>query len=155
MCFVLFLQVIKMLVIVIVLFAVCWGPVLIDNVLKAFGVVDRYNYGAIKHLRQVFALLSYANSCVNPIVYAFMSRNFRESFRNAIYSCLPGKSGALRHHSQSRNVSFQTRNSSIVYSRGPPLHTETTVLKTSPTEWNRYKLIPGGSAYDSGSEAML
>lgn len=42
-----------MLVIVIVLFAVCWGPSLIDNVLVAFGKVDRLHYGHLKPMRQV------------------------------------------------------------------------------------------------------
>ena len=79
-----------MLVIVICLFAICWAPVQIENVLAAFGVVESLNYNqAIKHMRQAFALMSYANSCVNPIVYAFMSRNFRESFMYALCSCLP------------------------------------------------------------------
>ena len=31
------LQVVKMLVVVVLLFAVCWGPVLINNVLVAGG----------------------------------------------------------------------------------------------------------------------
>ena len=78
-----------MLVIVISLFAVCWAPVLIDNVLAAFEVVDKYNYGAIKHMRQAFSLMSYANSCVNPMVYAFMSKNFRDSFKAAMCACAP------------------------------------------------------------------
>ncbi len=42
-----------MLVIVIVLFAVCWGPTLIDNVLRSFNLVEKLNYGHLKHLRQV------------------------------------------------------------------------------------------------------
>ncbi|KAG8035718.1 hypothetical protein G9C98_001146 [Cotesia typhae] len=46
-------QVVKMLVAVVVLFAICWSPLLIDNVLTA---------------------------CINPIVYGFMSKHFRESF---------------------------------------------------------------------------
>lgn len=73
-----------MLVAVIVLFTICWSPSLIDNVLVAFGVVERLNYGYLKHLRQAFALMSYFNSCVNPFVYAFMSKNFRATFKHAL-----------------------------------------------------------------------
>ncbi len=41
-----------------------------------------YTLHRCKHSRfQAFALMSYFNSCVNPIVYAFMSKNFRDSFR--------------------------------------------------------------------------
>ena len=75
------LQVIKMLFAIIVLFAMCHGPSLIDNVLVSFGYVDQLNYGHLKYMRQAFALMSYFNSCINPVVYAFMSKTFRESFR--------------------------------------------------------------------------
>jgi hypothetical protein len=80
----LFLQVIKMLVAIVALFAICWSPSLIDNVLVEFGLLDRYHMGPIKHARQAFALMSYANSCVNPVVYAFMSKNFRNGFRKTL-----------------------------------------------------------------------
>ena len=72
---------------IIVLFALCWGPTLIDNVLIAFSHVDRLHYGHLKYIRMAFALMSYFNSCVNPIVYAFMSKNFRQSFKNALCPC--------------------------------------------------------------------
>ena len=107
-----------MLVIVISLFAVCWAPVLIDNVLAAFEVVDKFNYGAIKHMRQAFSLMSYANSCVNPIVYAFMSKNFRESFKSAMCACICCvklcNSGG-RGQRGLRRQSFNTQNSTISY----------------------------------------
>ena len=109
-----------MLVIVISLFAVCWAPVLLDNVLASFGIVERYNYGWIKHMRQAFSLMSYANSCVNPIVYAFMSKNFRDSFKSAMCSCVPAFCARYklcdrdRGHLR-RQGSFTTQNSSMSY----------------------------------------
>ena len=48
----LYFQVIKMLVLVIILFALCWGPLLIDNVLVAFDVLDKYNYGYLKYVHE-------------------------------------------------------------------------------------------------------
>jgi len=75
-----------MLLAIVLLFALCWSPTLVDNVLIEFGVVDRYHHGYsyhhgyLRYARQAFALMSYANSCVNPVVYAFMSRNFRAGF---------------------------------------------------------------------------
>ncbi|CAL1530145.1 unnamed protein product, partial [Lymnaea stagnalis] len=80
-----------MLVIVVVLFAICWGPILINNVLAAFGILNPLNYDYLKPMRAAFFLMSYMNSCVNPIVYAFMSKNFRQSFKLAICACLKGK----------------------------------------------------------------
>ncbi|XP_015116772.1 QRFP-like peptide receptor isoform X1 [Diachasma alloeum] len=73
-------QVVKMLVAVVVLFAICWSPMLIDNVLTAYGVLPRLKSGVIKHMNTAFQLMAYFNSCINPIIYGFMSKHFRESF---------------------------------------------------------------------------
>ncbi|XP_033736773.1 allatostatin-A receptor-like [Pecten maximus] len=84
-------QVIIMLIVVVLLFAVCWGPILINNVLVSFKVLDGFHIYYLKPMRLAFHLMSYANSCVNPIVYGFMSRNFRESFKKALSTCCKGK----------------------------------------------------------------
>ncbi|KAK2185514.1 hypothetical protein NP493_232g03007 [Ridgeia piscesae] len=76
-----------MLATIVVLFVICWGPSLIDNVLVAFSVVERYHYDHLKYMRQAFSLMAYFNSCVNPIVYAFMSKSFRQGFRRTACGC--------------------------------------------------------------------
>ncbi|KAK3867403.1 hypothetical protein Pcinc_027143, partial [Petrolisthes cinctipes] len=48
--------------------------------LKAYGILPAFSQ-TIKHVATAADLLSYCNSCINPIVYGFMSRNFRESFK--------------------------------------------------------------------------
>lgn len=110
------LQVIKMLVTVIVLFAFCWGPLLINNVLVAFGLIEKYNYDHYKPMRQAFALMAYFNSCVNPIVYAFMSRNFRDSFKQTLCACSISRRHNQRH--VARQSSYNTRTSTLSMSRG-------------------------------------
>jgi len=67
---------------IVVLFAICWGPTLIDNVLVEFQILGRLSLGYLKYMRQAFVLMSYFNSCVNPVVYAFMSKNFRAGLRH-------------------------------------------------------------------------
>ena len=47
-----------MLVAIIVLFAICWGPTFIDDVLVAYGVVGKLNYGHLKPMRQVILHLA-------------------------------------------------------------------------------------------------
>lgn len=81
-------QVIKMLIVVVIVFVLCWTPILVFNVLKAFDIVPLLNYWPLKPFKTAFHLFSYANSCVNPIIYGFMSRNFRASFKAALVKCL-------------------------------------------------------------------
>ena len=118
-----------MLVAVILLFAICWGPTVIDNVLAAYGYIDKMNYGHLKHIRQAFVLMSYFNSCVNPIVYAFMSKNFRESFKYALCICVHGKK-YLRQYRYSRQASFQTRSPSMTMTGTMSMTTKTDFEKT-------------------------
>lgn len=54
-------QVVKMLVAVVVLFAICWAPMLVDNVLTAYGYLPRVKYGMHKHLNTAFQLMAYFN----------------------------------------------------------------------------------------------
>lgn len=81
-------QVIKMLIVVVIIFVLCWTPILLIHVLTAFQVIDKLNYGHMKAIKTAFHLFSYTNSCVNPIIYGFMSRNFRASFKAALTRCL-------------------------------------------------------------------
>jgi len=38
--------------------------------------------------------LAYTNSCVNPILYAFLSENFRKAFFRLVACCVDGDNGA-------------------------------------------------------------
>nr|CAH7740458.1 unnamed protein product [Callosobruchus chinensis] len=54
-------QVIFMLVIVVALFAICWTPLLVDNVLTAFGLLPHMRFGTLKYMSSAFHLLAYFN----------------------------------------------------------------------------------------------
>ncbi|XP_072501883.1 LOW QUALITY PROTEIN: galanin receptor type 2 [Notamacropus eugenii] len=72
-------KVTRMIVIVATLFCLCWMPhhALILSVWFGHFLLTRANYV----LRILSHLVSYANSCVNPIVYALVSRHFCKGFR--------------------------------------------------------------------------
>ncbi len=75
----------RMIIIVIVVFAVCWLPLQIVLLLKAFDRFSNDVHWPI--IIQIFAhCLAYCNSCLNPILYAFFSTNYRAAFWNII-SC--------------------------------------------------------------------
>lgn len=102
-----------MLVAVVVLFIICWGPILITNVLTAFDFLNRLNYGYLKPMRTAFHLMSYFNSCINPCVYGFLSANFRNSFKAALCTCICGRRKRIR---EDRNFS-RTGTTSISIAR--------------------------------------
>ncbi|KAL4220745.1 hypothetical protein ACF0H5_021139 [Mactra antiquata] len=75
-------QVIKMLITVIVIFLVCWGPKLIFRLIKYsdYGVYTEAHF----NLQIALQCLPYIQSCLNPLIYGFMSKNFR---RSVVTSC--------------------------------------------------------------------
>ncbi|CAL4123113.1 unnamed protein product, partial [Meganyctiphanes norvegica] len=102
-------QVVPMLLVVVFLFIICWGPILIVNMLKAYGAVPPYDM-TLKHWITVFDLMSYFNSCVNPIVYGFMSRHFRKGFKRAL--CFSDHNRELTlSRSQTQTIKMSTRQS--------------------------------------------
>jgi allatostatin receptor len=75
-------RVTRMVVIVVAIFALCWLPIQVVFMVQNFGYYsDDISYIA---LQMVANCLAYMNSCVNPILYAFLSDNFRRSFRKVL-----------------------------------------------------------------------
>uniref|UniRef100_A0A6I8PGA5 G-protein coupled receptors family 1 profile domain-containing protein n=1 Tax=Ornithorhynchus anatinus TaxID=9258 RepID=A0A6I8PGA5_ORNAN len=73
----------RMVVAVVVVFAVCWGPIQLFLLLQGLAPPARPSYTTYK-LKTWANCMSYANSALNPLVYAFLGHNFRKSFHKAI-----------------------------------------------------------------------
>lgn len=71
-------RVTRMVVVVVMIFALCWLPIQILFVLIYFANVSGSH--TLVLLQVVANCLAYMNSCVNPFLYAFLSENFRKSF---------------------------------------------------------------------------
>ncbi|XP_050403601.1 allatostatin-A receptor [Patella vulgata] len=128
-------QVIKMLVAVIIIFIVCWAPILTNNLLTSFNVLHPLNYGYLKPMRLAFYLLSYANSCVNPIIYGFMSKKFRQTFYHSLCTCIRGKEYVRRKYFMRQN-SMQTRSTMYAYGRS---HTELEMSRTCDPQYGSFQ----------------
>jgi len=79
--------IVPMLVMVVTVFILCWSPILVFEVLQAYSIIGAQVFGEVKHIKTFFSLLAYVNSCINPLIYGFMSKNFRRSFTEALCQC--------------------------------------------------------------------
>ena len=73
----------RMVLIVVVLFAFCWAPIQIFVIWTRFNltIVNATEGNVFQLMHGSFVCLSYANSCVNPFVYALTTTSFRKYFR--------------------------------------------------------------------------
>ncbi|KAJ8314033.1 hypothetical protein KUTeg_008594 [Tegillarca granosa] len=80
-------KVTRMVAVVVALFAIFWFPIHFINVyLKFFKNFDTSSQ--MLYNSKIFAhTLSYANSCVNPFVYAFLNDGFKKAFNKTFPSC--------------------------------------------------------------------
>ncbi|XP_013872960.1 cholecystokinin receptor [Austrofundulus limnaeus] len=78
-------RVIRMLVVIVVLFFLCWMPLYCVNTWRAFD--DASATEALTGAPIAFIhLLIYTSACVNPIIYCFMNTRFRKALL-ATFSC--------------------------------------------------------------------
>lgn len=75
-------KIIKMLFLVVALFALCWLPYMINKLLNIFPPSP--GYYAPDLFVFVGNFLGLLNSVANPIVYAVLNKNFRKAFKNAL-----------------------------------------------------------------------
>ncbi|CAH0626874.1 unnamed protein product [Chrysodeixis includens] len=69
------------LLLLAVLFALCWLPY---NILQLLIDVNAVNVESVSAMLPYTLLLGHTNSAINPIVYCLMTRNFRRSLRKLI-----------------------------------------------------------------------
>ena len=75
-------HVLKMLIVVVLEFFICWTPLYVVNTLSFFAPKALYEglgYTGISLVQ----LLAQASCCCNPITYCFMSSSFRKAFFQA------------------------------------------------------------------------
>lgn len=75
-------KVTKLVSLIIVVYIVCWLPYWSFQIHLSYAG-NVYQTAAMKNIFTVLTILTYANSMVNPVLYAFTNENFRESFIDA------------------------------------------------------------------------
>ncbi|XP_045146479.1 gastrin/cholecystokinin type B receptor [Echinops telfairi] len=81
-------RVVRMLLVIVVLFFLCWLPVYSANTWRAFDALGAHRALSGAPISFIH-LLSYASACVNPLVYCFMHRRFRQACLEACSRCWP------------------------------------------------------------------
>ncbi|XP_077991370.1 orexin receptor type 2-like [Glandiceps talaboti] len=117
----------KMLIVVVILFAICYFPLHILNILRQFPLFE-VNHSERDSFHVPFLVahwLAFANSAVNPIVYNFLSAKFRKEFKAAFTCCLC----MVRKKRRSRRKRHGGYHGSVVNS---------SMLSTSNTYGNNY-----------------
>ena len=97
----------KMVVVIVLLFTVCWGPIQIFVLFQSFYPNFKANYTTYK-IKTWANCMSYANSSINPIVYGFMGASFRKSFKKT-FPLL------FKHKVRDSSVNSRTANAEIKF----------------------------------------
>ncbi|XP_053185026.1 cholecystokinin receptor [Scomber japonicus] len=91
-------RVIRMLVIIVFLFFLCWMPLYCVNTWRAFDDISAKHALSGSPIAFIH-LLCYTSACVNPIIYCFMNTRFRKALL-ATFSCC----AAPCHHHRRRGL---------------------------------------------------
>ncbi|XP_030628284.1 pyroglutamylated RF-amide peptide receptor [Chanos chanos] len=80
---------IKMMIIIVVLFTVCWAPFHTVHMLFEYDYLDgAYDDVTVNMIIAVTQAIGFSNSINNPIVYAFMNENFQKNCISTFARCL-------------------------------------------------------------------
>lgn len=89
----------RMVLVVVAVFIVCWTPIHIFVIIKALVTIPS---SLLQTVTWHFCIaLGYTNSCLNPVLYAFLDENFKRCFREF---CIPSPSMLdLQNSTRTRN----------------------------------------------------
>lgn len=77
----------RMVLVIVVVFIVCWSPIQIFIVVRTMVGMDQNNLAVVASWHLCIAL-GYLNSSLNPVLYAFLDENFKRCLRDL---CLPSR----------------------------------------------------------------
>ncbi|XP_041107527.1 mu-type opioid receptor-like isoform X7 [Polyodon spathula] len=90
----------RMVLVVVAVFIVCWTPIHIFVIIQALVTVPNSLFQSVTW--HICIALGYTNSCLNPVLYAFLDKNFKRCFQEF---CIPTSSMTEQQNSvQTRNL---------------------------------------------------
>ncbi|GBP95298.1 Tachykinin-like peptides receptor 99D [Eumeta japonica] len=86
-----------MMIVVVVIFAVCWLPFHIYFIVTSYNP-DVTTYPHIQEIYLGIYWLAMSNSMYNPIIYCWMNTKFRRGFKQVLWCCGAFGGGGFRRH---------------------------------------------------------
>ncbi|KAL5016441.1 hypothetical protein ScPMuIL_006030 [Solemya velum] len=77
----------KMLMTIVIIFALCYLPVHLLNIIRHTDVLHTVNPKIVSVIALFSHGLCYFNSAINPVIYNFMSAKFQKEFKAALLCC--------------------------------------------------------------------
>uniref|UniRef100_A0A2K6DLP9 Mu-type opioid receptor n=1 Tax=Macaca nemestrina TaxID=9545 RepID=A0A2K6DLP9_MACNE len=84
----------RMVLVVVAVFIICWTPIHIYVIIKALVTIPETTFQTVSW--HFCIALGYTNSCLNPVLYAFLDENFKRCFREF---CIPTSSNIEQQNS--------------------------------------------------------
>uniref|UniRef100_UPI0037E8671C somatostatin receptor type 5-like n=1 Tax=Semicossyphus pulcher TaxID=241346 RepID=UPI0037E8671C len=75
-------KVTRMVVVIVLVFVLCWLPFFTTNIVNLIHIIPENKTTTAIYFFLV--ILTYVNSCANPVLYAFLSDNFKQSFQKVL-----------------------------------------------------------------------
>ena len=94
----------RLLILVIIIFAVLWLPLHIHLLVVYFGYASASPFYLV--LSVLWNCLAYSNSCVNPLIYDHMSKDFRDAFRE-VMRCSSSVAAAAQRVNEDQQLRHQ------------------------------------------------
>lgn len=82
-------KVTKLVLTVVTCYVLCWLPYWVTQIAATYTPSDQGPSEAVVYIQLFAFCLSYSNSAINPILYAFLSDNFRKGFMK-VFTCASG-----------------------------------------------------------------
>ncbi|KAJ8040088.1 Cholecystokinin receptor [Holothuria leucospilota] len=106
-------RIVVMLIVIVLLFVICWAPVLVLNFIIRFEIIHLDGHTEFI-LSTTSHLMAFSNSSVNPFAYALLSKNFRESTKQVFRQCcFRTEQRHLQHRPSISSTRFSRLSSSI------------------------------------------
>ncbi|XP_059203137.1 somatostatin receptor type 5-like [Centropristis striata] len=98
-------KVTRMVVIIVLVFVLCWLPFFTTNIVNLIHIIPENNTTAAVYFFLV--ILTYVNSCANPILYGFLSENFKQSFQKVLCFHKPNGVSCTGQRGDPRNANHK------------------------------------------------